>query len=222
MKPSSLRVTLAALALLVGTGSALAAPITFDIDASHTDVDFSIKHYFSKVRGGFDQVRGTIVYDPENVAASSVEVVIPDSTINTGNANRDKHLRTEDFFWVEKHPEITFKSTKVVPGADANSFKVEGNLTMRGVTKPVVLDASFLGMGPVAIGGRDMGTRAGFEATTRVNRKDYEIIWNRTLDQGGVMLGDEVDIHLSIEAVSKKPATDAAPANQQKAPVKKS
>ena len=188
-----------ALALLGVASAAPAAPLTFDIDKPHTHVGFSIRHFFTKVEGRFQDFGGTIVYDEKDPAASSVNVAIQTASIFTDNEKRDAHLRTGDFFAADSFPTITFKSSKVVP-AGKTRFKVYGDLTMRGVTKPVVLDAEFLGMGQVALGGRSMGTKAGFDATTTINRQDFGITWNKTLDQGGVMLGDEVEITLLVEA----------------------
>jgi polyisoprenoid-binding protein YceI len=181
---------LVALALLSGTARAA----EWTIDTNHSAVAFSVRHLFSKVPGNFDRFSGTIDYDPAAPAAGSVKVSIEAASINTKNEKRDNHLRSADFFDVEKHPTLTFESTKVIPG-DGNAFRVEGNLTMRGVTKPVTLAVTFLGAGP-AMGGQ----RAGFEATTTVDRKDYGILWNRTLDQGGTLLSDDVTISINIEA----------------------
>ena len=192
---------------------AIAAPAfaelkTFNFDRSHTEVGFNVRHFFTKVHGRFTDFTGSIKYDPQSLATSSVIVTIRDTSINTANERRDNHLRTKDFFWTDSFPNITFLSTKIVPGKDASHFKVEGDLTIRDVTKAVVLDAEFLGMGPVSIDKREMGFQAGWLATTTIDRKDFGIVWNRTLDQGGVMLGDDVEIVLQVAAVSM----DAAPA----------
>jgi len=195
----------AALALLSIVPAAWAAPLTFEIDKPHTEIGFSIRHFFSKVPGSFQDFAGTIVMDEKNPTASSVEVAIKTASIYTGNERRDGHLRTPDFFAADSFPTITFKSTKVVADA-GQKFKVYGDLTMRGVTRPVVLDAEFLGMGQVGMGGQAMGTKAGFEASTTVNRKDFNINWNKTLDQGGLMIGEDVAISLHIEANLKPPA----------------
>ncbi len=195
--------TLSALALVLTASFASAAPKTFTIDRSHSEVGFNVRHFFSKVHGRFENYSGTIVYDEANLVASTVEVTIADTSINTQTERRDNHLRSEDFFWTEKHPTLTFKSTKVVPGKDKTHFSVLGDLTMRGVTKPVTLAVEFLGSGDVSVGGSSMGTRAGFIATTTVNRKDYGISWNKVLDSGGAMLGEDVEIVLNIEAVEK-------------------
>ena len=189
---------------------------TYTIDKAHSEVGFKVKHFFNKTYGRFTEYSGTIQFDPKNVAGSSVEVAIADSSINTENARRDGHLKTEDFFWVEKYPTITFKSTKVIPSKSPNAFQVAGDLTIRGVTKPATLDVEYLGMGPLAIGGRSLGTQAGFTAKTTINRKDFGIVWNKTVDQGGVMLGDDVEISLDVAAVSPDPEA-AAPAGSKSA-----
>lgn len=204
-------ITLAALVLAVASSSALAAPLSYKIDTAHSEVSFRVRHFFSKTPGKFTDYSGTVQYDDKNLAASSVDVTIQAASINTNHEKRDADLKSANFFEVEKYPTLTFKSTKIVPGAE-NKFKIEGNLTIRDVTKPVVLDAEFLGAAPVAIGGRDLGTRAGFAATTTINRKDYGIIWNRNLDQGGTLLGDDVEITLAMELMPDKPAGDAKPA----------
>ena len=193
----------AVLALMSFASAASAAPLTFDIDKVHSQVGFSIRHFFSKVPGQFKDFSGTIVMDPTRPAASSVDVTIQAASIFTDNERRDGHLRSPDFFAADSFPTLTFKSTKVAP-AGKDEYKVTGDLTMRGVTKSVVLDVEFLGMGQVAIGGQSMGTKAGFEATTSVNRHDFGINWNKTLDQGGVMLGEDVAISLHIEANLKQ------------------
>jgi polyisoprenoid-binding protein YceI len=194
-----------ALALLSFATAASAAPLSFDIDKPHSQVGFSVRHFFSKVPGQFKDFSGTIVMDEKNPPASSVEVTIQAASISTDNERRDGHLRSPDFFATDSFPTLTFKSTTVAP-AGKDKYQVTGELTMRGVTKPVVLDVEFLGMGQVGIGGQAMGTKAGFDATATLNRKDFGINWNKTLDQGGVMLGEDVAISLHIEANLKPPA----------------
>lgn len=188
--------------------AALAAPAIAQeklvIDNTHSVAGFSVRHLISKVPGRFGEVQGTILYDAKNLANSSVEVTIPAASIDTRNERRDNHLKSDDFFAVEKNPNITFKSTKVVPGKSADKFQVLGDLTMRGVTRPVTLEVTQLGWQQGA------QTLAAWEATTTVNRKDYGIVWNRTLDQGGTMLGDEVAITLNIAAKTEAPKKDAA------------
>jgi len=206
----------ASLALVFAlAGQAVAAPQTWTIDPNHSQVGFSIRHFFSKVPGNFQKFSGSIVYDQANPTASSVKVSIDAASINTQNDKRDNHLRSEDFFFVEKFPTLTFESTKVTPGTESGKLKVEGNLTMRGVTKPVTLDATFLGAGPSMNGEQ----RSGFEAIAKVNRKDFGIIWNKTLDQGGTMLGDDVDINIAVEGVIR-PAEPPAKASTGTTPAK--
>jgi polyisoprenoid-binding protein YceI len=139
--------------------------------------------------------------DAKNPAASSVEFHIKATSIDTNNADRDKHLRTADFFDVEKYPEITFKSDSVKP-AGKNKYNVTGTLTMHGVSKKVTLPVTFLGEGKDPWG----GTRAGFETSTTLNRKDYGIVWNKAVDNGGVLLGDDVKIDINLETKKEAPA----------------
>lgn len=195
--------SLAAPSLLAGAllfaAPVLAAPQSYDIDPVHSRVEFTIRHMFSKVTGSFTKFKGTVQYDPAAPANSSVNAEIDASTIDTNNDYRDKDLRSPNFFDVAKYPTVTFVSSKITPGAEGK-LKVEGTLTLHGVSKPVVLDAAFLGSGP----GLDGVPRAGFEAGTKVDRKDYGIVWNKALDQGGTLLGDDVQINLEIEAVVPK------------------
>ena len=201
-------VGLALLLALTVTSVAQAAPTTWTIDPVHSQVGFSIRHFFSKVPGNFTKFSGTIVYDPDKPEASSTKVEIDAASINTENEKRDAHLKSEDFFYAEKYPTLTFVSNKVV-SAGKGKLTVQGDLTMRGVTKPVTLEVTFLGAGPTFEGEQ----RAGFEATTKVNRKDFNILWNRALDQGGTLLGDDVDIKIGIEATFRQAETPAkAPA----------
>lgn len=207
--------TLATFLALALAATAGAEPRTFVFDRTHSEVGFNIRHFFNKTHGRFNDYDGQITFDPANLTAGSVQLAIRDTSIYTANDRRDNHLRSEDFFWTEKYPNVTFKSTKVIPGKDDKHFQVAGDLTIRDVTKPVVLDVEYFGMGPIAIGGHALGTQAGFYATTTVNRKDYGIIWNKTVDQGGVMLGDDVDIVLSIAAMSpERPPAQPASAPQ--------
>jgi polyisoprenoid-binding protein YceI len=191
-----LRVVLA-MALLVATP--LLAAETFKIDKAHSAADFKIRHMMSNVTGRFGDFDATISLDRKNPAASSVEFTINTASIDTGNDNRDKHLRSPDFFEVEKYPTITFKSTKIAP-AGKDRFDVTGNLTMHGVTKEVTLPVTFLGFGKDQWGKE----RAGFEIETTLNRKDYGLNWNKTLDQGGLLLADEVRVSIALEAVKEK------------------
>jgi len=184
--------------------AALAVPslsaATWEIDRAHSSVGFTVKHMvISKVAGTFDDFSGTINFDGKDFATASVDVSIKAASVNTGVAQRDAHLRTPDFFAADSLPLITFKSTKVVPGK-GSAFQIVGNLTMRGVTKEVVLDAVFNG----TVKGMQGDTRAGFSATTRINRQDWGISWSKALDAGGLVVSNDVDINLEIEAVQKQ------------------
>jgi polyisoprenoid-binding protein YceI len=181
------------------TASPLLAADTYTVDKSHSEALFTVKHLMSKVTGRFNEFTGTISIDPASPAASSVEFTISAASIDTDNADRDKHLKTPDFFDVENHPSITFKSSKVTP-AGTNKYNVEGTLTMRGVSKPVILPVEFLGFGKDPWGNE----RAGFSLETSLNRKEYGILWNKALDQGGYVLGDDVKIVVNLETVKKK------------------
>jgi polyisoprenoid-binding protein YceI len=189
-----------------------AAPLgaeTFVIDEGHSEVGFQIRHMMTKVRGRFTDFEGRIEADRAKPQASAVELTIRATSIDTANANRDKDLRGADFFDVEKYPTITFKSTRITPkGKDA--YDVTGTLTMRGVAKEITLPVSFLGFMK-----NQRGTdTAGFETAVTLNRKDFGITWNRTLDAGGVLLGDEVNVSISLETRKEAPATPAPPATE--------
>ena len=195
-----------ALALTLAATAAFSQD-TYTIDRAHTEVGFRVRHFVSKVAGRFDDFSGTITVVPGKPAASSVEFAIKSSSINTANAGRDTHLKSADFFDVEKFPEITFKSSKIVP-MDADTFNVTGNFTMHGVTREITIPVDFGGTVTDARGTE----KAGFSLATKLNRKDYGIVWNQTLDQGGLMLGEEVEVTINIEANKKKPAAAEAPA----------
>lgn len=183
------RSLVASLALVLSASFAAAAPSNWTIDGVHTDVSFEVKHMFSKVRGVFREFSGTIVFDAENASKISVDASVNAASVDTGNEKRDGHLRSADFFETEKFPTITFKSKKV-EAAGKNKYKVTGDFTMHGVTKSVVFDAEFLGANE---------KKGGFSARTTINRKDYGIVWNRALDTGGFVLGDDVDIVLNLQ-----------------------
>jgi polyisoprenoid-binding protein YceI len=179
--------------------AAAAAPVRWQIDASHSELTFRIRHLVSRVNGSFNTWSGTITADPASLAGGSVSVDIQAASIDTNNERRDTHLRSADFFDAPTHPVITFRSTRVV--ANGRDLQVHGNLTIRGVSKPVVLEGRMLDVGGTA--GR---RRIGFEAQTQINRMDYGVSWNRGAEGGGVVLGDEVTISIAIEAVEQPAA----------------
>lgn len=172
---------------------------TFAVDPGHSEATFQIRHLVSQVRGRFNEFSGTVQMDPKNLPASSVEFKIKAASIDTNVPDRDKHLRSADFFDVEKYPEITFKS-KSIKAAGKDTYNVTGTLTMHGVSKEVTLPVTFQGEA------KDPGgnTRAGFGTSTTLNRKDYGIVWNKALDAGGALLGDDVKVEINLETVKKK------------------
>jgi polyisoprenoid-binding protein YceI len=193
-----------ALAAVLTASPAMGAE-TFVIDKGHSEVGFQIRHMMSKVRGRFTDFEGRIEADRAKPQASSVELTIQATSIDTANATRDKDLQGADFFDVEKHPTITFKSTRMTPkGKDA--YDVTGTLTMRGVSKEITLPVTFLGF-MKNMRGQDT---AGFETAVTLNRKDFGIVWNRALDAGGVLLGDEVYVSINLE--TRKDAPPSPPA----------
>lgn len=201
----------AAFALTALVAATLAVPPaqaadTYSIDPSHSNVGFTVRHFFSRVPGHFTKFEGTIVYDTQDLSKSTVNVSIETASIDTEEPKRDTHLKSADFFDAEKHPKITFVSSKVTPAGD-KKVKVDGTLTIRGVSKPVTLDVDLLGTGPDGWG----GVRSGFEARTKINRQDYGVAWNKALEGGGTVLSDEVDIVLNVEAVRQAPKAAEAP-----------
>ncbi|HEU4403374.1 MAG TPA: YceI family protein, partial [Candidatus Polarisedimenticolia bacterium] len=183
-----------------------AAADTYTIDPEHTNIGFKVKHFFSKVPGRFNKFEGTMTLDQADLSKATVNVSIDAASIDTNEPARDKHLRSDAFFDVEKNPKITFQSTKVRP-AGPNKLQIDGNLSIRGVTKPVTLDVDVLGFGPDAWG----GYRGGFEAHTQINRLDYGVSWNDVVEGGGYILGNDVEITLNIEAVKQKPKPAETP-----------
>ncbi|MGD0674442.1 MAG: YceI family protein [Polyangiaceae bacterium] len=166
------------------------------IDTVHSTVGFTVRHLMvSKVHGLFTKWQGTLAFDEANVAASHVEVSIDVASVDTREPQRDAHLRSGDFFEAEKFPQMTFKSTKVQGTAAA--FKVTGDLTLRGVTKSVVLDVEYAGR----TAHPQMGERAGFSAHTSIMRKDFGVTYNQVLEAGGLALSEKVDITIEIEAI---------------------
>jgi polyisoprenoid-binding protein YceI len=171
---------------------------TWKLDPAHSKVSFTVKHLMiSKVRGTFDSFDVTIV-TAEKPKDTTIEAVIDVASVNTGQPDRDNHLRTSDFFLVEEHPQMTFTSTSIeVKDAD---FTVHGNLTLRGVTRPVTLKGE---VGGVLVDGYGL-TRAGATASTKINRHDFGVSWNTALEAGGVTLGDDVKIEIDLEVVLQK------------------
>jgi polyisoprenoid-binding protein YceI len=200
IRKTALFATALALAAVVAL-PATATAATYTIDKAHSEASFQVRHLVSKVRGKFDDFAGTVVMDAAKPEASSVEFTIQATSIDTNVADRDKHLRSDDFFAVEKYPAITFKSTKIESAGD-HAYQVTGDLTMRGVTKRITLPVTFLGEAKDPWG----HVKAGFETAITLNRKDYGINWNKALDQGGFLVGDDVEVTISIEALREAEA----------------
>jgi len=178
---------------------------SWQFEPGHTAAEFSVRHMMvSQVRGHFKDVHGTLHFDPENPAKSSVEAVINAAGIWSGETNRDAHLRSADFLDVEKYPTITYSGNNIVC-VGGHDYIVSGILTLHGVSREVLLNVQYLGQWqtPWWEEGVDTGpkTRAGFMATTSINRHDFGVSWNGTLDRGGIVVGDLVDITIDAEAI---------------------
>ncbi len=180
---------------------AAAASSTWQIDPAHTAAQFAVKHMMiSTVRGEFKGVTGAVVWDDADITKSSVNVSIDAATVNTGEPKRDADLRSDHFFEVAKYPTITFRSTRVEP-AGAGKLNVTGDLTIHGVSKQVVLDVA----GPSAVVKDPMGnSRVAISATTKINRQDFGVKWNATMDGGGAVVGDDVNITIDLEMIKQK------------------
>jgi polyisoprenoid-binding protein YceI len=169
----------------------------YSIDPSHSRVGFVARHAMvTKVRGSFNEFEGSGYFDAENPAASRLELTIQAASIDTRNADRDAHLRSNDFFDMENHPEIRFVST-AVEQLDADSYRVTGDLTIKGITKPVTVDFEYTGTAVDPYGNQ----RVGLEGSTTVNRKDWGVSWNAALDAGGVLVGEKVVLDFDVSAI---------------------
>lgn len=195
MKRVALTAALVGGALLAGRP---AWASTYAIDKDHTTVGFKIRHLFSNVEGRFDQFEGTVEYEPGKPEQWKADATIQAASINTHVEKRDTHLRSKDFFDAEKYPLITFTTTGVTD-ATAAGAKLQGVLSIHGIEKPVVLDVEIHGVGKDPWG----NVRAGFTARTKINRKDFGLTWNEVLESGQVLVGEEVDITLEVEAIQK-------------------
>jgi polyisoprenoid-binding protein YceI len=206
-KPIFMKKQFILLALTTLAAISVASAADFTVDPAHTSVGFSIRHMVSKVNGTFKDFAGDFSFDPKNPAAAKVNFTVQTASVDTQNEKRDTHLKSADFFEVEKFPTMTFKSTRVVP-AGKNKYKVTGNFTLHGVTLPETFVVEYGGEMKDPWG----NNRAGFSATTTIKRKDFGMVWNKTLDAGSVMLGDDVAISLQVEATENKPAAAAGAA----------
>lgn len=171
---------------------------TYAIEKAHSEVFFQVRHLVTKVRGRFSDFDGTIVMDEEKPELSSVNFNIKAASVDTNVADRDTHLRSGDFFAADEHPNLVFKSKKITK-TGADRFDVVGDLSIRGTTKEVHLPVTFLGKAKDPWG----QNKVGFEAETTLNRKDFGLNWNAALETGGFLVGDEVKVNLSIQAIAQ-------------------
>ena len=173
--------------------------MTWQIDPAHSEIQFSARHMMiSTVRGRFKRFSGTVEADEQNQTTARVEVQIDAASIDTGDDKRDTHLRSPDFLNVEQYPSITFKSTKIEQ-RDTTHGQIAGNLTIRDVTKPVILEVEYAGMAKSPWG----TISAGFSAHTRINRKDWGLNWNVALETGGWLVSDEIRVDIEVELVKQ-------------------
>ena len=192
-------VSLALIAALALPGAASAADYTIDTKGAHAAIGFRIKHLgFSWLSGRFDTFSGTFSYDEKAPEASKVSVEIDAASVNSNHAERDKHLRNADFLDVEKFPTLTFVSTGITP-LGGNEYEVAGDFTIRDVTRRITLPVTFLGKAADPWGNE----RIAFEAEYTLNRKDYGLEWNRVVEGGGTLVGDDVTIEITVAAVQK-------------------
>jgi polyisoprenoid-binding protein YceI len=203
-----MKTRIAVLAAAVAVASPVIAAETYTFDKGHTTVGFQVRHIVTNVGGKFRDFAGTVQIDRARPENSSVEFTIQAASIDTNEAKRDEHLRSADFFDVANHPTITFKSTSVKP-TGKDTYAVTGNFTMRGVTKQVTLPVTVLGEARDPWGNEKIG----FETGTTLNRKEYGINWSKTLDNGGLLVGDEVKVLIAVEANKAKPAATAGGGN---------
>jgi polyisoprenoid-binding protein YceI len=171
---------------------------TFAIDKAHSEVVFQVRHLITKVRGRFSNFEGNVEFDEERPEVSTVNISIDATSIDTSEPDRDTHLRSDDFFGVATYPKLTFQTTQVKK-TGPNTFDVTGTFTMHGVTKDITLPVTYLGVAKDPWGKE----RAGFEAELTINRKDYGLSWNAALETGSFLVGDDVKISLSIQAVAQ-------------------
>ncbi|HUR34966.1 MAG TPA: YceI family protein [Vicinamibacterales bacterium] len=176
--------------------TATATPVrTFQIDKAHSEASFQVRHLLSKVRGQFTDFAGTIEFDQDKPERSTVSFTIQTASVDTNQADRDAHLRGDDFFAVDRFPTLTFTSVAITPKG-GNEYKVEGDLTIRDVTRRIVVPVTHLGLAQDPWGNEKLA----FEAEVTINRRDFGLTWNAALETGGFLVGDEVKVSLQIQA----------------------
>ena len=183
----------------------------WNLDPAHSSIHFTVRHMvISKVRGAFEKWQGSIDFDEANPEASRVSVRIDASSIDTHEPRRDEHLRSADFFDVESYPEITFESSRIEK-RKGDRYRLVGHLTIHGITREVELYAEFLGTGKDPWGGQ----RIGFQAEAALSRKEFGLTWNQVLETGGLLVGDQIEIALDVQAVAA-PAQDESQEVEEK------
>lgn len=187
----------AVLAVLVLAPQAMAESKTYQIDPDHSNMGFTVRHMFSNLEGRFGSFSGAVTLDPKTGQVTAAKGVIETASVDTRHEKRDGHLKSEDFFDVKKYPTMTFTGTSFKQTPEGT--EVTGNLTLHGVAKPVTFNTKFLGAGKDPFGNERMG----LSAHARINRKDFGMEFNKVLDNGGLLIGDEVDINLEIEGIAK-------------------
>jgi polyisoprenoid-binding protein YceI len=192
------------LSAIAFTTSVAAFSAEYAVDKDHTTIDFQVNHLLGKQRGQFDDFDGSFSFDPAHTNKSKVSFTIQAASIDTGNKKRDEHLRSPDFFNVEKFKTLSFRTTSFEAAGD-KKFTLTGDLTIHGVTKKVVFNVDYLGNIKDPWG----NNRAAFTAVTQINRKDFGLTWNKLLEAGGVMVGEDVEISINVEAIEKKAAAPA-------------
>ncbi len=179
--------------------------MTWQIDFAHSEINFTVRHMMiSKVRGQFESFSGTINFDEQNPTNTTVDITVKLNSINTREEQRDNHLRSADFFDVENYPVMTFKSKRVEQISE-NEGRLVGDLTIRGMTKEVVLDVDYVGQAASPWG----TTSAGFSASGKINRKDWGLTWNQALETGGVLVGEDIKIDIELELVKQAESVPA-------------
>lgn len=193
------------ISLIILLFSQIAIASHYEVDPTHSNIGFTIRHFVSKVSGQFKDFKGTIDFDEKKLTALQGQLEIQATSIDTGNAKRDEHLRSEDFFDVSKNPLITFKATAIT-ATSKGKFKAVGDFTMHGVKQSITLNGEYLGRAKDFEG----SYRAGFTLNGKIKRKDFKMVWNKILDAGNAVLGDDVDLQIQVEA-KENVITKAAP-----------
>jgi polyisoprenoid-binding protein YceI len=186
------------------TPPSMAAEEVYKIDSVHSSVNFKVRHLLSYTSGRFTDFSGVLNYNDANPEASQIEFSIQTASIDTGNENRDGHLRNSDFFDVESYPAITFKSKTIKKSKGENMYEVAGDLSMHGVTKEVAVEVEMLGFGEFP----GMGKRGGFNVTAKINRKEFGMTWNKLLEAGGTVIGEDIQIDCPLEVIKVESTTD--------------